>query len=211
MIRCKYYLDVLSQWCYIAEFALRKILSISRDAIDLSYVLVPIEPDALPSRSEQLRVYRRSRAISGIETQAWISDNIKPDTRHANAVVLAASLLGVRFEDVRRRVAEAALLHGTPLANPGEALTFVSREFGLDLRQLRDMADGPEVNSALEANRAAFIAGGISVRPSFHLSNAIGDHVVLGGQYDFGVINAAIQSLRADEMGYNRFEEEMSA
>ena len=94
------------------------------------HILVPMDPEILPSRDEQLRVYRRSRSISGIETKAWISDGVRPNTWHANAITLAASLLGVDVMDVRRRVAEAALLQGKHLANPGVALTFVSEEFG---------------------------------------------------------------------------------
>lgn len=208
MIQCKYYLDVLSQWCYIAEFAVQKARLLNRGDVELSYVLVPLEPGILPSREEQLRVYRRSRLISGIETKAWISDDAQPNTWDANAITLAASLSGVNFHTVRMRVATAALLEGMHLADSGAALGFISREFHLDPVQLREIAESAEVRSQLEANRAAFVAEGLNVRPSFVLTNDVGDHIVLGGQYDFGILNAAIQSLRADEAAYRLFERE---
>jgi 2-hydroxychromene-2-carboxylate isomerase len=206
MIRCTYYLDVLSQWCYIAEFALEKLRSVEGGNVGVSCVLVPIDPEILPTHDEQLRVYRRSRSISGVATKAWIADDVRPNTWHANAVTLAASLLGVPFEDVRKRVAEAALLEGMHLANPGEALNFVSSEFGLDPVQLRQAIVSEQIRSQLEANRSAFVADGLKVRPSFVLRNEIDDHIVLGGQYEFGILSAAVQSLKADEAGYRLFE-----
>ena len=208
MISCKYYLDVLSQWCYIAEFALRKVLLLEPTSVEVEYVLVPIDPGVLPEREEQLRVYRRSRMISGVETKAWISDGIKPNTWEANAAVLATALLrpDIDVRVVRSRIADAALVRGLPLANPDEASAFVSREFDLDRARLREMLQSETVRAQLEANLAAFSSAGLTVRPSFVLSNGIGDHIVLGGQYDFGILSAAIQSLRADEAAYDLFE-----
>ncbi len=206
MIQCKYYLDVLSQWCYIAEFAIQKIRLLYGGDVDISYVLVPIDARILPSREEQLRVYRRSRSISGIETKAWITEDAQPDTWHANAVTLAASRLGVDFHVARMHVAEAALLEGKHLGGLEETLAVVSQEFGLDPVQLREATESVQVRSQLEANRAAFLADGLKVRPSFVLSNQIDDHIVLGGQYDFGILSAAIQSLKADDAAYDSFE-----
>lgn len=80
---------------------------------------------------EQLRVYRRSRMISGIETQAWIEPAAQACTWEANAATLAAAKLGVDLEAVRMRVARAALIDGLPLGSPGRAAEFVSEAFGL--------------------------------------------------------------------------------
>lgn len=208
MIKCEYYFDVLSQWCYIAEFALTRLLLVEGGNVEVSFLPVPIDAKELPSREEQLRVYRRSHMISGIETQAWITADAPPDTWSANAAVLAAPYLrsDIDFQTVRLRVGEAALLRGVPLANPDEAVKFVSNEFALDPAHLREALRSEEITSQLQANRAAFLAAGLTVRPSFVMRNGIGDHIVLGGQYDFGILNAAVQSLRADEASYERFE-----
>ena len=211
MVKCTYYLDVLSQWCYIAEIAVRKLLVAHGSDLEMSYLLVPLDRDVLPSRDEQLRVYRRSRLISGIDTTAWIANDAQPNTWDANAATLAASMMGVDFYAVRARIGEAALLRGMPLGDPGEAFAFVSREFELDPLRLREVAQSPDVRTQLEKNRAAFIANGLHVRPSFVLRNGIGDHIVLGGQYDFGILNAAVQSLNVDEALYQSFEREAEA
>jgi 2-hydroxychromene-2-carboxylate isomerase len=92
------------------------------------------------------------------------------------------------------------------LADPGRALTFISQEFGLDPVALSETATGAQVRSQFESNRAAFLAEGLSVRPSFVLRNSIQDHIVLGGQYDFGILSAAVASLKADETAYECFE-----
>jgi predicted DsbA family dithiol-disulfide isomerase len=206
MIHCAYYLDVLSQWCFIADYAVRKLEITYAGSLQISCLLVPMDKDALPDRDEQARVYRRSRYITGVETIPWISADVRPDTFEANAIVVAASKLGADFDAVRKRIAEAGLLEGTNLGDPGVATALVSQTFGIDAVALRELAFGEVVAAELAANKEAFLRTGSSVKPTFVLKNEMADYIVLGGQYDFGVLATCIQSLSGDEAAYSQFE-----
>jgi predicted DsbA family dithiol-disulfide isomerase len=205
MVRCDYFLDVLSQWCYIADRAVCKVLSISPSDLTIRYILVPMDEANLPDRAEQLRVYRRSRMITGVKTESWINDQPQ-SSWHANAVTLGATKLGAKFDDVRRCVAEAALLQGEPMGIESTVVDIVSKAFELDPRKLRDVSREEAVTHQLETNKTVFLQNGLNVRPSFILRNEIGDHIVLGGQYEYALLALAIQTLAADEKMYDVFE-----
>lgn len=205
MVQCDYFLDVLSQWCYFADRAVRKVLSTGRDDVAIRYILAPMDDGNLPDRAEQLRVYRRSHMITGVKTEAWINEQPQ-SSWYANAVTLAAAELGADFDDVRRRVAEAALLEGKPMGIESTVIEVVVDAFGLDRKELSDMSRSDAITRQLQTNKAQFSQLGLTVRPSFVLRNEIGDHVVLGGQYEFALLALAIDTLSADERMYEAFD-----
>jgi predicted DsbA family dithiol-disulfide isomerase len=205
MVQCDYFLDVLSQWCYIADRAVRKLLSLRPEDVTIRYILAPMDDANLPGRTEQLRVYRRSHLITGVKTEAWITEQPQ-SSWHANATALAAARLGADFDDVRRRIAEAALLEGKPMGIESAVIDVVSDAFKLDPARLRDIARGEAIIHQLETNKTLFGQNGLNVRPSFILRNEIGDHIVLGGQYEFALLALAVATLSADEQMYEAFD-----
>jgi predicted DsbA family dithiol-disulfide isomerase len=209
MVKCTYFLDVLSQWCFIADRALQKARFSHLGNLEVEYRFVPIASDGplQVTHDEQLRVYRRSRMISGVTTRAWIEPSSQVRTWEANAATMAAAKLGGDIDVVRARVARAALVDGLPLGRPGQATAFVSGAFGIDEADLRRVMDSAELCEEIRQGERRFADLGLKVRPSFVLSNSIDDHIVLGGQYSFEVLSASIGSLVADEAAYAYFEE----
>lgn len=210
-LECTYFLDILSQWCYIADRALRD-LRLKYPTLRVSLRFVPIAfKDALPvTRTEQARVYKRSAMITGIATVPWIQENETTRTWEANATALAAAQFGLEIDRVRESITRAALLSGEPMGREGAAIALVSSEFGVSEDKLRQAVYGPEVATEMQAFEDEFKALRLSVRPTFVIRNAIEDHVILGGAYRFDLLDACVQSLATDAAGYERFEQEAS-
>lgn len=206
-LKCTYFLDVLSQWCFIADEALYTLRRMHKD-LDVSLRFVPIAfKDTLPvSRDEQARAYERSAMITGTHTVPWIVEGDVTNTWEANAIPLAATDLGLDLDQVRSSIAKAALLHGLPMGREGAAISFVSKEFGIDAERLRQSIHGHAVEGQMQAHEDEFRALKLRVRPTFVIQNSIDDHVVLGGAYRFDLLDHCIRSLKSDADCYEHFE-----
>lgn len=207
-VECSYFLDVLSQWCLIADSTLRD-LQAKHSQLDVSLRFVPIAfKDPLPvTRAEQARAYERSAMITGVRTVPWIVEGEPTHTWEANATVLAGAHLGLDVERVRGAIAHAALIEGQPMGREGAAIALVSRQFGVDAKELQHVVYGAEIAARMQAQEDAFKALHLQVRPTFVLRNAIEDHVILGGTYRFDLLDTSVQCLSEDAAGYAHFEE----
>lgn len=206
-LKCEYFLDVLSQWCFIADHALYD-LRLKYPQLSVSLRFVPIAfKDALPvTRTEQIRVYERSAMITGIRTVPWIVEGEPAYTWEANATVLAAAYLGLDVHHVRSTIARSALISGQPMGRAGAPIALVSHEFGIDGDLLRQTVYGAEIAAQMQAHEDEFEALRLRVRPTFVIRNAIDDHIVLGGGYRFDLLDRCVECLSEDAAGYERFD-----
>src|SRR5579872_4469376 len=128
-----YFLDVLSQWCFISDRALLSVRMQYGDRLPIHYHFVPISgrQPIYVDASGQRMAYERSAFITGIRTTPWLRDQ-PVSTWGANAAVVAAAQLGVDIELARTAVADAALQQGMHMGDDGAAVNFLASRFGLD-------------------------------------------------------------------------------
>lgn len=208
-MECTYFLDVLSQWCFIADKALLKLRTKHKQKLTLRCRFVPIAfKNALPvTRAEQIEAYKRSTMITGTTTVPWIEDGIPAHTWEANATAVAARQLGLDQDLVRAEIAQAALLRAEPMGRDGAAITLIAQKFGVSRKKLETQVRSDDVAATMQAHEDEFRALDLSVRPTFVMRNAIGDHSVLGGAYRFEVLDLCARGLIEDETAYEFFAE----
>lgn len=208
-LECTYFLDILSQWCFVADEALAKLRSKYGKNVNVSYRFVPIAfKGELPvTRSEQIVAYERSAMITGVKTVPWIEEHQAPNTWEANATAPAAAHLGFDLDEVRKAIARAALLRAEPMGRPGAAMALVSQTFGIHLDELETLVHSPQIAAEMQAAEDEFKALHLRVRPTFLLRNGIEDHIILGGAWRFDLLEQCAQRLIDDDTAYKIFAE----
>ena len=205
-VRIQYFLDPLSQWCYIADRSLSNVRTLYPDRIELTYHFVPIsgrDPiyvDAAGQRS----AYERSEMITGVHTTPWLRDEPR-STWQANTAILAATSLGADIEKARTAVSSAALERAVPLGDDGAAAALLADTFGIERSQLETAMESAVVLEQMNEAAHAFAQFGCTLRPAFVLENTIGDRIVLNGGWREPLLAEAVNALLSDAEGYERY------
>lgn len=161
-VRVIYYFDVISQWCYFADITLDRMQERYGDRLTIDWKIALVN-DGKPfsSRIEAMAwVYDRSKAISGIETNAgWRRPN--DETLWVNVAAEAARLLG--HPEARRELARAALIDGTSIGSYESALDVACSATGIARDPLASMM--PEATAIVRATTAEYKALPVDVVP----------------------------------------------
>ncbi len=211
-LKIDYFLDALSQWCYISDRAILRIRMRYGNRLLINYHFVPIsgrDPIYVNGQGQRL-AYDRSEFITGIHTTPWLRDEPR-STWDANASILAVASMGIDVERVRSCVSSAALERGLPLGDRGEAASLLAAEFGLERSRIEEVMQSPAICDALDASGGEFAQHGLTVRPAFVLENEIGDRVILNGGWRESLFVEAIDSLLADAAGYEWYEKHVAS
>ena len=206
-VTIQYFLDALSQWCYIADRSLVNLRASYADRIELKYLFVPIsgrDPIYVDVNGQKM-AYERSEMITGVHTTPWLRDEAR-STWQANAAVLAAVSLGADIEKARTAVAAAALERGAHLGEHGEAAALLAATFGIERAQLETAMASPHVCDQMDEAARTFAQYGCTLRPAFVLENSIGDRIVLDGGWREPLLVEAVNALLSDAEGYERYE-----
>jgi|SRR5579863_2748227 len=203
-VRMVYYVDVLSSWCLVAEDALDEVRKTFGSQIDVEWRIAALR-DPFGYTSDQLAwYYKRTASITGTHLNpVWLKG---PDdgSRWANLAAEAARSLGCGDDRVRVAIARGCMLDGKRACDREVAAAIACASGGLDRAALDRAMDDPATAARVKASTDAFNSLGVSVRPTFVLTNGIGDSTVLSGCWRAETLAGCIRALLDDEAGYER-------
>lgn len=201
-VRVIYYFDVISQWCYFADITLDRMQERYGDRLTIDWKIALVN-DGKPfsSRIEAMAwVYDRSKAISGIETNAgWRRPN--DETLWVNVAAEAARLLG--HPEARRELARAALIDGTSIGSYESALDVACSATGIARDPLASMM--PEATAIVRATTAEYKALPVDVVPCLIIRNQIGDTAIFSGLFEYSTLESAVGEMIRAADGYEVF------
>jgi len=173
--------------------------------VEFSWRIALLDAAALPVSRQQLEwFYRRSGTImrSPLKLHSgWYEAGLK-EYLAPNAVAEAARELGVTDDRVRLAIARAALLEGQKINSADISARIAAQATGLDRATLLARAQSPEVEKRVRETTAEFHALQVTQRPTFVLTNNIGDRAVFSGLAAAAPIAAAVIALQEDETAY---------
>ncbi len=177
-----YYLDVTSSWCYWAEPAWAELRErYAGKPVEFSWRIALLDETALPTSKAQLEwFYRRSGMIvrSPFPLNSGWYEGRQKEYLLPNAVAEAAKDFGVTDDRVRLAIASAALRDGQRILSAKICAAVAAKAASLDAKKLLARAQSAEVEKRVRAATAEFHALQVTQRPTFVLTNNIGDRAV---------------------------------
>jgi predicted DsbA family dithiol-disulfide isomerase len=206
-VRVVYFVEILSSWCHWAEPAWDAVKSRFAGApVEFDWRIALMNRGDFPDSREQCDwYYRRSGTVVRspyMLHSGWVDPELAGDYSAPNLVAEAGRDFGVFDDRLRRALSEAAMRDGRRIglmeiaAEVGAAIT------GASAAEVAARARSDEVRARVEASTALFHAHQIAQRPSFLLTNAIGDKVVISGLWVAGPLVASIEAMLADAAAY---------
>ena len=188
-MKITYYLEVLSSWCAWAEPA---------------WLMNPA--DYPVSREQCDWFYRRSGGTvmhsPFMLNSGWFEKRRKGVYLAPNLVAEAGRDFGFNGDELRRAIAFAALREGRKVGDLTIAVEVAAKAGGLDARKLRAAAESPAVRARVEASTRDFHAHQVNQRPTFVLTDAIGDKAVFSGLVRPEALAATIDAMLSDTAAY---------
>ena len=149
--------------------------------------------------------YRRSGLMMRspfMLNSAWLEPERKGVCLPPDLVAEAGRDLGITDDRLRLALSHAADREGRKVGDMAVAVAAGAAATGLDPAKLRARAESPEVLARVKASTAEFFAHQLSQRPSFIVTDEIGDKAVFSGLVRIEPIAAAIDTMLADCAGY---------
>ena len=200
-----YYLDVLSSWCLIAEDALAKVRADFEGQIDYAWCIAALR-HPLHYTPEQLTFYyRRTHSVTGVMLNPVWLESPADGTWLADVAAEAARGLGCTDDTVRLALARGAMVDGKHMSQRDVVVETAARAGGLDPRALSQAMDDPRTAERIAGSSAEFAKLNVNVRPTFVVSNAIGDISVLSGCWRHDLLASAIKAHVEDQRIYDKF------
>lgn len=194
--------DVLSHWCLAAWPAFEAAQAQAPTELVLAPILNGF-PMGAPAEHEAWFYKRGSLAYDMTLHSDWYENELST-TLHANAAVVAASLLGADLPKTTVAVMRAAMEDGVKMGRRDVAVTTVARIAGLDAAALDRSMRSAEAGRRLNAANAELQRIGCTERPSWLMENANGDRVVMQGIWQKEPILSSLTALQSDEQAYAR-------
>lgn len=203
-----YYLDVLSSWCLIAEEALGRLRADMGDALAYEWKIAALR-DPLGYTPDQLAwYYRRTEAVTGVRLDPVWFRSPADGTWVANLAAEAARTLGCSDDRVRLAIARGVMLDGKQGGRREVVAEIAAAAGGIDRTALERAMDDPATEATIRSSSEDFANLHVDVRPTFVLSNDIGDTSVLSGCWRYDLLAEALRALRDDAAVYHRFTSE---
>jgi len=209
VVKVTYYLEVTSSWCYWAEPAWAELKQRYADKVAFSWKIAQMPPEAYPQSKAQCEwFYRRSGSI--VRSPFMLNaDWFEPDIKEylvPNYIAEAAKDFGVTDDRVRLALAHAAVREGQKVGRWDVAISVATKAASLDPVKLLSRARSSDVASRTQASTLEFQALQVNQRPTFLITNAIGDRAVFSGVVKLAPLVTAIDSLLADQDAYDSWK-----
>lgn len=205
MIKATYYLEVISSWCHWAEPAWAELKRRYAGCAEFDWKVAQMPIEAYPvSKSQCEWFYRRSGAIMR-STYMLSSDWFEPEYRQMlapNLVAEAAKDFGATDDVVRLALQNAAVREGKKVGRWEVAVAVAAEAGKLNPANLLARAQSAEVAVRVAQTSAEFDALQVTQRPTFLLTNSIGDRAVFSGIARIEPLAGAMDALLADEAAY---------
>jgi len=204
-VKVVYHVDVLSSWCLIAEDAVARIARDFGPQIDIEWRIAALRHPLGYTREQLAWYYWRTESVTGVRLNpAWLEGK-QDGTRYANLAAEAARSLGCADDRVRLALARSTMIDGKRGCTRDGALAIAAQAGSLDPSELSKKMDDPATEARIAKAAEAFAAEGLDLRPTFVLTNGIGDKTVLSGCWRADVLASCIRALLDDERGYETF------
>lgn len=202
-MRVEMFLDVLSSWCFLAAPAWARLRETYEGRVKFAWSIALVDrAEACGYTPETMDwYYRRTAHMTGERLNpAWIEDP-QTGTLNANLVAVAARVLGADDDRVWVAIAAAALRDGLPMGRIEHAAAVAARAGGLDESTLLRRAQDDDVFEHVRDSTDRFRRMGLPQRPSFIISDDIGDQASFSGIWVHQPIAATLDALIADVDG----------
>ncbi len=206
-MKVTYFIEVVSSWCYWAQPAWEELKVRYAGRAEFEWKIALMNPEDFPVSREQCDwFYRRSGGTvmhSPIMlNSAWLQPELKGHYEAPNYVAEAGKDFGVSDDTIRCALAHAALREGVKIGDLATAAKVAAKAAKLDAKKLAKAAGSETVQARVKASTAEFFAHQINQRPSFVLTDAIGDKAVFSGLVRIEPLAAAIDAMLADAAAY---------
>lgn len=201
-----YYLEILSSWCHWAEPAWRQLTTQFAGRVQFGWKIALMNPGDYPvSRAQCDWFYQRSGTVTRspyMLNSGWLEPERRGLYLAPNLVAEAGRDLGLTDDRLRLALTHAAIREGRRLGDIAEAVAVGAVATGLDPGKLRERAESAEVKARIDASTAEFHAHQVSQRPTFVLTDVIGDKAVFSGVVRAEPLAAAVEAMLADTAAY---------
>lgn len=207
-VTATYYLEVLSSWCSLVEPVWAGLKARYAGRVTFEWRIALMNPGDFPvSRQQCDWFYRRSGVLMqspAMMHSGWFEAVRKGHYEAPNWVAEAARDFGFSGDEIRLALAHAGLREGRTIGDLGTAVAVAAKAGGRKLNpaRLRAAAKSDAVQARVAASTAAFHAHQVHQRPTFVLTDAIGDKAVFSGLVREEPLVATIEAMLADTAGY---------
>lgn len=206
-MKVTYYLEVISSWCYWAEPAWVELKRRYAGRVEFEWKIALMNPEDFPvSRAQCDWFYRRSGGTCMrspfMLNSGWFEAERQGRYEAPNLVAEAARDFGFNDDEIRLALSHAAVREGQKVGDLATSVAIAAKAGKIDPASLRTAAESKEVRARVDASTKAFFAHQITQRPSFVLTDAIGDKAVFSGLVRVEPIAATIEAMLADTAAY---------
>lgn len=207
LMKVTYYLEVLSSWCHWVEPVWAELKTRYATRAEFEWKIALMSPGDFPvSQSQCDWFYRRSGGTvmhsPYMLNSGWFEAERKGHYEAPNLVAEAAKEFGFTGDEIRLAIAHAALREGQKVGDLATAVKVAAKAGKLDPKKLRQTAESNVVKDRVATSTADFLAHQINQRPSFVLTDAIGDKAVFSGLVQLEPLVATIDAMLADTAAY---------
>ena len=206
-MKVTYYLEVISSWCYWAEPTWAELKArYAPRGVEFDWKIALMRKEDYPGSREQCDwFYRRSGLMQRspfMLNSGWLEPFRAGLFPAASYVAEAGKDFGITGDELRLALAHAADRDGLKVASMGPAIEVAVKATKLDGAKLRARAESPEVAARIKASTAEFFAHQVDQRPTFIITDEIGDKAVFSGLVKLEPLAATIDAMLADLAGY---------
>jgi predicted DsbA family dithiol-disulfide isomerase len=208
-MKITYYVEILSSWCTWVEPTWAELKTRYAGRVEFEWKIALMNPADFPvSQSQCDWFYRRSGGTvmnsPFMLNSGWFEASRQGHYEAPNLVAEAARDFGFQGDEIRLALAHAALREGMKVGDLGTAVgvAVVAARGKLEARKLQAAAESSAVRARVDASTKEFFAHQINQRPSFVLTDAIGDKAVFSGLVRLAPFVATIDAMIADTTAY---------
>ena len=208
-MKVTYYLEILSSWCHWVEPTWAELKQRYAGRATFEWRIALMNPADFPvSRSQCDWFYRRSGGTvihsPYMLNSAWLEESRKGHYEPPNLVAEAARDFGFEGDEIRLALSHAALREGRRIGDLDTAVAVaVEAAAGkIEAAKLAAAARSAAVRARVDASTQEFFAHQINQRPSFVLTDAIGDKAVFSGLVRLPPLAATLDAMLADTAAY---------
>ncbi|WP_438481666.1 DsbA family oxidoreductase [Oleiharenicola lentus] len=206
-MKVTYYLEVLSSWCHWVDPVWIELKKRYAGRVEFEWKIAAMRPEDFPvSRAQCDWFYQRSGGSvmrsSYKLNSGWFEAERAGRYEAANLVAEAGRDFGVNDDRIWRALTNAALLEGAKVGDIAVSVKIAAKAATLDAKKLRKAAESAAVKTRVDASTAEFFAHQLNQRPSFVLTDAIGDKAVFSGLVRLEPLVATIDAMLADTAAY---------
>jgi predicted DsbA family dithiol-disulfide isomerase len=208
-MKVTYYLEVLSSWCTWVEPTWTELKRRYAGRAEFEWKIALMRPEDFPISREQCDwFYRRSGGTvmrsPFMLNSGWFEASRKGHYDAPSLVAEAARDFGFSGDEIRLALAHAGVREGTKIGDLDMSVEVASKAGGkkLPAKKLRAAAKSTGVRARVDASTKEFFAHQINQRPSFVLTDAIGDKAVFSGLVRLEPLVATIDAMLADTAAY---------